>query len=124
MHNAGVLVDYVSEQPLLLRQWTGYDPPPDARYLASIGRADGIPPQWHVEAASREPIGRTRTVTVMRPYRKGNAPQQKVVSKIGADATSLSIPGTELLVELSSRGATFATVRKGNRQWTIARPVQ
>ena len=48
---AGVVVDYVTTTPLKFRQWNGYSPEPDKKYLTSIGRPM-IPDQWHVEAST------------------------------------------------------------------------
>jgi hypothetical protein len=62
---AGVVVDYIAERPLRLRQWTGYDPEPDHKYLESVMNAP-IPPQWHVEAAAEEAAPGAFTVTVLR----------------------------------------------------------
>jgi hypothetical protein len=75
-NSAGVLVDYAAAGPLKMRQWTGYDPEPDWEYLKSV-KSSGIPPQWHVEAASTEPAARAFTLTVLRPYRQGQAPASK-----------------------------------------------
>lgn len=67
---AGVEVFYSSEAPLRLRQWTGYEPEPDHRYLKSIN-SPGIPPQWHVEASATVASASTFTLTVARVYRPG-----------------------------------------------------
>lgn len=70
---AGVLVDYIADQPLTMRQWTGYEPDVDHRYLESI-KSPGIPAQWHVEATSGQPALKMYGITVMRPYRSGAKP--------------------------------------------------
>ncbi len=119
---AGVLVDYVADGPLSLQQWTGYEPAPDMRYLASIGRADGIPPQWHVEAASKQPAERAWTVTVMRPYRQGDPAQGRVTAERTAAGMKVNVPGTQVSVELSREGSTFAVVHKGSAQWRFSSP--
>jgi hypothetical protein len=75
-NTAGVVVDYAAASPLKMRQWTGYDPEPDWEYLKSV-KSSGIPPKWHVEASSVEPAARAFTLTVLRPYREGQAPASK-----------------------------------------------
>lgn len=103
---AGVLVDYVAEEPLALRQWDGYQPPP-----RPSGRP--VPNQWHVEATTKQAAGSAFTVTVLRPYRAGQIPPGGVkhegnLIRIGGD------------ISLKLRETTaFAVVRKGTRQWTI-----
>ncbi len=74
---AAVAVDYVSSRPLALRQWTGYNPEPDWAYLKSVNSA-GIPPQWHVEAATPESAADALLVTVLQVYRprRGRASAQ------------------------------------------------
>jgi hypothetical protein len=116
---AGVLVDYLSDGPLSLRQWTGYEPAPDMRYLTSIGRADGIPPQWHIEAATRQVSNRAWTVIVMRPYRKGEAARGRVTAERTPAGMMLRVPGTQVSVELRRDGSPFAVARKGDRQWRV-----
>jgi hypothetical protein len=116
---AGVLVDYLADVPLKLRQWTGYEPGPDLRYLASIGRADGIPPQWHVEAASGPASDRAWTVTVMRPYRSGTPAKGRVVAQRSPEGLKFSVPGTQVSVELKRAGDPFAVIRKGGARWSF-----
>lgn len=118
--NAGVLVDYVAGSPLKLRQWTGYDPAPDKRYLESIGRADSIPPQWHVEAASGEASTRAWTVTVLRPYRKGKPLQGRVATEETRGGMRIKLPGTQVSVDLFREGPAFAEVAKGSSRWKFA----
>ncbi|MBI4891775.1 MAG: DUF4962 domain-containing protein [Acidobacteria bacterium] len=119
---AGVLVDYLSEQPLKFRQWTGYDPPTDDRYLASIGRQGSIPPQWHVEASSAQPAGGTWTITVLRPYRKESPAQGRVQVERTAAGAKLRIPGITATVELFREGRTIASVQSSSAQYEFARP--
>jgi hypothetical protein len=123
---AGVLVDYISDAPLSLRQWTGYEPGPDMRYLTSVGRAEGIPPQWHVEASTRQPAARVWTVTLMRPYPAGAASPAR--SKPAIERTPqglrISLPESGISVELNREGPLFATVRKGQSAWKFAAPAQ
>ncbi len=89
---AGVVVDYVAERPLKMRQWTGYDPPPDEAYLKSVN-APMIPPQWHVETASAGPATRAFVLTVLRPYRKGQAPAGKPRIERRGDVLQLAVDG-------------------------------
>jgi hypothetical protein len=89
---AGVVVDYVAEKPLKLRQWTGYDPPPDEAYLKSVNAAM-IPPQWHVEAASTEAAARAFVLTVLRPYRQGQAPTGAPRIERRGEAIHLTVDG-------------------------------
>jgi Domain of unknown function (DUF4962)/Heparinase II/III-like protein len=129
-NNAGVLVDYVSSQPLSLRQWTGYDPPPDARYLASINHP-GIPEQWHLEAATSSPAERSFTLTVLRPFRRDQPPASKIKVEQNDTAVLLQVHGdSETTVALRKPGAAkavigslsfndFALVRKAAREWRV-----
>jgi hypothetical protein len=113
---AGVVVDYAAEAPLALKQWTGYDPEPDMRYLKSIGR-DGMPQQWHVEAASRNVAQGTWTGTVMRTYRAGRAPAGKIAIERKRAMMRITIPESGVVVELRGEGKTFAVVKKSGREW-------
>jgi hypothetical protein len=106
--NAGVLVDYVSEEPLAFRQWDGYQPPPRPS-------RQPIRNQWHVEASTKQPAESAFVVTVLRPYRKGQVPAGTVrregkTVRIGADIT----------VTLLDAGS-FAVVKKAGREWTLQR---
>ncbi|MBN1417314.1 MAG: DUF4962 domain-containing protein [Planctomycetes bacterium] len=58
-------------EPLALRQWTGYDPPPDADYMK--GRT--FPAMWHVEAGTREKRTRAAIATVVAVARRGSEPE-------------------------------------------------
>ena len=121
---AGVVVEYVAERPLKLRQWTGYDPPPDARYLASIGSS--IPPQWHVEAASAEPATTAFALTVLRAYRRGRAPQGGVQVRRATGALEIRVSGAsqeEATLRFGlGRAKEFAEIRRGGRRWRISAP--
>jgi hypothetical protein len=129
---AGVRVDYVASQRLKLRQWTGYDPPPDARYLAAANRP-GIPEQWHLEAAAATPAESSFTLTVLRPYRRERPAASKIQVEQNETAVLVTVPGerdSEITVALRKPGAgearignlsfiDFGVVRKGSRQWTV-----
>jgi hypothetical protein len=119
------VVDYVSERPLKLRQWTGYDPEPDHAYLASI-KSPGIPPQWHVEAAGTEAAESTFTLTVLRPYKKGRQSTSPVKAERTAAGLSITMSTPEqadvtIAFDLSGNRE-FVQVRSGNRRWTVNRP--
>ncbi|MBI3684594.1 MAG: DUF4962 domain-containing protein [Acidobacteria bacterium] len=86
--SAGVVVDYVAPRPLRFRQWTGYTPEPDKRYLSSTGRAM-IPEQWHVEAATTEPASEVFTLTLLRPYKSGKKPESSVTAERQTSAITL-----------------------------------
>jgi hypothetical protein len=113
---AGVVVDYVSDQRLAFRQWTGYEPAVDERYLASVGRQGSIPPQWHVEASAVEAAKEAWTVTVLRPYRKAAPAQGRVEFERTGDGGKVKIPGRGIEVELMRRGKVVARVRAGAGQ--------
>jgi hypothetical protein len=95
--HAGVIVDYAAAQPFHLRQWTGYDPAPDVKYLSGTGRA-GIPAQWHVEASTRSATGKTWLVTVMRTYPKGQKPQGKPAVTLHANDVTVVANGQTFTV--------------------------
>ena len=115
---AGVVVEYIAGEPLKMRQWTGYTPEPDHRYLASI-RSPGIPPQWHVEAASAAPAPGAFTLTVMRPYRRGQGPTAAAAVERGASDLTVRLPGVTL--RFPKEGADFAVARRGEREWRVSR---
>jgi len=122
---AGVVVDYVAERPLGMREWSGYEPQPDHSYLASI-KNPGIPQQWHVEAASTEPADSSLTLTVLRPYKPGRQPTSPV--RVERQSAGLSItvgtpaqPEVNVVFDRSGRGD-FITVRSGGREWKVTRP--
>ena len=122
---AGVVVDYVSEKPLKMRQWQGYEPQPDHSYLASI-KSPGIPMQWHVEAATAAPADGSFTLTVLRPYRKGSQPSTPVrvernAGGLGVTVATPSLPEVSVTFDPSGQKE-FIHVRSGGRDWTVARP--
>jgi hypothetical protein len=79
---AGLAAEYYAAAPLKLKQWTGYEPEPDWKYLNDPAKTR-IPPQWHVEAATAQKQAAAVLLTVLRPYRKGAAPAEARVSKAG-----------------------------------------
>jgi hypothetical protein len=114
----GVFVDYIASEPLTLRQWDGYDPPPGSGKAANVARQ--FPNQWHVEAASKTPAREAFTVTVLRPYRKGQAPADKIQPARSGEGLRLTIPGASGSVEVALRSpGEFAVVRKGARTWRL-----
>ena len=111
---AGVVVDYLSPVALKSRQWTGYDPPPDFKYLDSV-KAARIPEQWHVETGTTDTATDLRVVTVMRVFAGGRAPQGEVrMTSNGA----YEIGSATLRLD----GRKSATVRRGGREWQVPLP--
>jgi hypothetical protein len=115
---AGIEVSYFSEDTLQLRQWTGYDPEPDHRYLRSIN-SSGIPPQWHVEAASTTPRKSTFTITAARVYRAGMAPASPL--QIERKGAAIQLRSGSAQVRLYPAGTQFAEVTRDGRTWKIPR---
>lgn len=113
---AGVVVDYVAAEPLRFRQWDGYVPPPDFAYLSKAGNAPP-PNQWHVEAAALPLRTSAFVAAVLRPYRKGQAPQDAVRATWRGSALELEI-GASVKVLLRGEGH-FAVVRKQGREWIV-----
>jgi hypothetical protein len=117
-----VVVDYVAERPLKLRQWTGYDPPPDAKYLASI-KSSGIPPQWHVEASSTDPAAEAFTLTVLRVYRRGRMPASQVGVERGPSSLGIRVVGSEqkevAITFQKTAAKDFAVIRRDGREWKV-----
>ncbi len=121
---AGVAVDYVAPQRLKLRQWTGYDPEPDSKYLASVN-SPGIPPQWHVEAATSEPSAQVFALIVLRVFREGRqpaAPPQAERDASGLRVVVRTAEGEPVTLDFApGRPAEFATVERGPRRWKLSR---
>jgi len=116
---AGVRVHYSGGKPLQLRQWTGYDPEPDYKYLASINR-DPIPPQWHVEASTAEPAESAFLLTILRVFREGRAPLDLITTHTGPDVVKVNINRGEVELSLSREGNPDV-VRKGGMRWEVRR---
>jgi hypothetical protein len=111
---AGVLVDYVTEEPLSLRQWDGYDPPPGSGKAAALDRK--FPNQWHVEAGTKAASACALTIAVLRPYRAGLAP----AGAVKREGKRLTIPSAGGTVEVKfGDAAEFASIRKGDRTWRL-----
>lgn len=117
---AGLVVDYAAPQPLALRQWTGYDPEPDHKYLASVGNP-GFPPQWHVEAASTSPASGALTLTILRVFRRGQKPESSPKVERGAAWVSVADGAWSLRIDLGGKQS-FARLRRQGREWRISRP--
>jgi hypothetical protein len=113
---AGVVVEYAAPEKLKMRQWTGYDPEPDAEYLSSVNRAP-IPPQWHVEASSAGPTAGAFTVAVLRTFQQGRIPQSGIRAE--RDASSLRIEAGNIEVRFQKGRV---NIRKNGRDWTLALP--
>jgi Heparinase II/III-like protein len=112
---AGVQVEYIAPEPLAMRQWDGYDPPPGSGKAAALDRR--FPNQWHVEAGTKTASARAFTITVLRPYRAGQAPSDAVKW----EHARLTIPSAGGAVEISfaKDTADFAMVRKAARTWRL-----
>jgi hypothetical protein len=119
---AGVRIDYLGGTPLVLRQWSGYEPEPDHEYLQSVGNP-GIPPQWHAEAATQEVVQRALTFTVLRVFRGDQVPAAKPVFErrgSGARLGVVSAEGSELELDFRPSGRReLAVIRKNERTWRI-----
>lgn len=118
---AGVVVDYVADGKLRMKQWTGYDPPPDQKYLES-SNFPPIPPQWHVEAASETPEPQAFTLTVLRVHRRGEAPTGAVRAtrrgdSLGIEATSAA--GEFRMSFLRTADGTFTVAQRGKKTWRL-----
>ena len=119
------------EEELQIRQWTGYDPPVDEKFLSS--GAKGIPPQWHLEASTKTPSAFSFNVTLIRPYRKGSSPDPAIVvdenrtalylQVKSADGEPVSItirkPGNVWSIVHGIRFAGLAVVKKGKQEWRV-----
>lgn len=122
---AGVVVDYVADAPLKIRQWTGYDPEPDYEYLKAAGNP-AIPPQWHLEAASPAPVRSAFTVILLRVFRDGRRPAG--APRIERDTASLRVSlkaasGEEVSLAWSLPGSReLAHAERGGRRWRLSRP--
>lgn len=115
---AGVRVDYAGV-PVKFRQWTGYSPEPDWRYLKSIN-SPGIPPQWHAEASSAEPRTQALMVTVLRPFRRGQAPSTPVTARSIDNSLRVEI-GSDTAIQFSAGVSDrLARVRNHGREWSLA----
>jgi len=111
---AGVLIDYVAAEPLSIRQWDGYDPPPGSGNAANVARE--FPNQWHVEASTETPASKAFVVAVLRPYRKG----QPVTAPLSREASGLVIPTGRGDVKVAFHaGGNFAVVKTEARTWTL-----
>lgn len=118
---AGVVIDYVTQAALEFRQWTGYTPAPDKQYLDSISRPM-IPPQWHVEASTREGAINNLTFTALRPYRKGTKPPDTAIQTArGEEGLEMTITGASGVPVSIKPGREFIVIRKGEREWRIDR---
>jgi hypothetical protein len=113
---AGVVVQYLSEHPLTFRQWTGYDPPPDMKYLQSV-KNPPIPEQWHVETATRAPTASAVTATVLRVYQNGRKPAEDGTMKQQDGALTYLVGDAEIVMRAGG-----AVVRRGGREWSVKIP--
>lgn len=110
---AGVVVDYLSEAPLKLRQWTGYEPDIDRAYLKSVN-SPMIPEQWHIEAASASPAKGAWTFTVFQVFRNGQQPLEKPVAERSGARRAVRIGAAAVEIEGNT-----ATMRRGGRSTRV-----
>jgi hypothetical protein len=61
-------VTFLAPEGLRIAQTNRFDPPPRPRLKLT---------QWHLTATTSEPISRCEFVTLLRPYRKGDAPPEE-----------------------------------------------
>ncbi|WCJ59674.1 DUF4962 domain-containing protein [Fontisphaera persica] len=93
---AGVVVKYLPPMPLAFRQWDGYDPKPTRDF----------PNQWHVEAGTQAPLPALGMLTVMVPYRAGQAPVWTAARLESATAAGVrvTVAGKRYLVGFRKAG--------------------
>jgi hypothetical protein len=113
---AGVVIQYASQHPLRLRQWTGYDPAPDKQYLDSVRNA-GIPEQWHLEAATQQAAQSMTVATILRVFEGKQRPEGQASTRREGDAIVYAIGDASVAVR--ERGA---TVRRAGREWQVKFP--
>ncbi|MBI3208876.1 MAG: DUF4962 domain-containing protein [Candidatus Solibacter usitatus] len=116
---AAVAVTYVLGQPPAFRQWTGYQPEPDHRYLAASNRS-GIPAQWHVEAASQQPVSKMFAVTILRPHASGEKPGP-LETKRDVDTVTVRAGRSSVKLYMGNSFQVFADVDSNGRRLSIAR---
>lgn len=85
---AGLLVHYISPEPLRFRQWSGYEPEPDIAFMG--GRT--FPTQWHVEASTVTSRESAFVLTVLRPYRKGEMAEGQITVEENETAILIQVP--------------------------------
>ena len=98
--HGGVRVDYIAAEPLRLKQWTGYDPEPNWKYLKDATKT-AIPPQWHVEASTATPATKALVVAVLRPYKKGAAPSEAIRTRRSGAALIIEAGGKTITLGAS-----------------------
>ncbi len=132
---AAAYIHYHAPSSLRLRQWDGYNPPPDADYLRSVGSA-GFPNQWHVEAATPRRQTAVFTLTVIRPYLKSQPPQPEIeveendtallIRTVAPDGTAIQVAIRRPEVREARIGGWrfthFAMAQRGNRRWQLGKP--
>jgi hypothetical protein len=103
--NAGLVVKYLSPQPLAFTQTDGFSPAPKMRNNASP-----YPNQWHVEAATRQKAVASDTLTVLIPYRAGTYQEWRAERADTATASGVRITrnGKTIGIVFRKHGATAA----------------
>ncbi|MCS7265268.1 MAG: DUF4962 domain-containing protein [Armatimonadetes bacterium] len=128
---AGLLVHYIAPEPLRFRQWSGYEPKPDIDFMG--GRT--FPTQWHLEASTTTELERVFTLTVLRPYRKGERLERTLSVEQNETAILLKVPcadGRTVTIALRRpdakvasvkgfRFTNFAMVDDGDRRWRLGK---
>jgi hypothetical protein len=59
--------------------------------------------------------------TVLRPYRKGARPESKVEMVRSGNGLRLTVSGADNIPVISQSSRDGVVIRKGDREWTIAR---
>ncbi len=93
---AGVLVKYLSPIALKMKQWDGFEPKPDKEF----------PNQWHVQAGTSEKRTELGMLTVILPYRNGQAPEVSCerVESATAIGARIKVNGKSRLVAFRKEG--------------------
>lgn len=107
---AGLLVHYIAPEPLRFRQWSGYEPKPDIEFMG--GRT--FPTQWHLEASTTTERERIFTLTVLRPYRKGEKLEITLAVEQNETAILLKVPcvdGRTVTIALRKPDAKIASIK-------------
>lgn len=99
--HAGLAVKYLAPQPLAFTQTDGFTPAPKMRNGAAP-----FPNQWHVEAAMRQKVLASDTLTILLPYR-GDAPQTWKAERVDnatASGARISCGGKTITVAFRKHG--------------------
>lgn len=128
---AGLLVHYIAPESLRFRQWSGYEPQPDIVYMG--GRT--FPTQWHIEASTTTQREQIFTLTVLRPYRRGERIERTLTVEQNETAILLKVlctddrtitvalrkPEAKVAVIKGLRFTNFVIVNDGKRFWKVGK---